>query len=179
LRVDHEIFIAPASDFARTKYTPSQRPLHHFCCERARAQHYDSLTQWTLCARLLAHQMQLLRKYTLLHAGAATRRYTPEKLLLSSLLLLAGAINHFFMVYPQKYKNCSTLTSNKLINELPLAKFLSCRRWPNYLAGHDVSGLECFKSQENDSVTSAKFCILVRGGQGALLPKFEMRFDLA
>jgi hypothetical protein len=109
LRVDHEIFIAPASDFARTKYTPSQRPLHHFCCERARAQHYDSLTQWTLCARPLAHQMQLLRKYTLLHAGAATRRYTPEKLLLSSLLLLAGAINHFFMVYPQKYKNCSTL----------------------------------------------------------------------
>jgi hypothetical protein len=29
--------IAPASDFASTKYTPSQRPLHHFCCERARA----------------------------------------------------------------------------------------------------------------------------------------------
>jgi hypothetical protein len=27
-------FIAPASDFASTKYTPSQRPLHHFCCER-------------------------------------------------------------------------------------------------------------------------------------------------
>jgi hypothetical protein len=43
--------------------------------------------------------MQLLRKYTLLHAGAATRRYTPEKLLLSSLLSLAGAINNFFMVF--------------------------------------------------------------------------------
>jgi hypothetical protein len=93
-------FIAPASDFASTKYTPSQRPLHHFCCECARA---------TLCARPLASQMQLLRKYTLLHAGAATRYYTPEKLLLSSLLSLAGAINNFFMVYPQKYKNCSTL----------------------------------------------------------------------
>jgi hypothetical protein len=76
---------------------------------RARAQHYDSLTGWTLCARPLARQMQLLRKYTLLHAGAATRRYTPEKLTLSSLLSLAGAINNFFMVYPQKYKNCSTL----------------------------------------------------------------------
>jgi hypothetical protein len=61
---------------------------------------YDSLTSWTLCARPLARQMQLLRKYTLLHAGAATRRYTPEKLLLSSLLSLAGAINNVFMVYP-------------------------------------------------------------------------------
>jgi hypothetical protein len=59
-------FIAPASDFASTKYTPSQRPLHHFCCECARAQHYDSLTGWTLCARPLARQMQLLRKCTLL-----------------------------------------------------------------------------------------------------------------
>jgi hypothetical protein len=49
------------------------------------------------------------RIVALLHAGAATRRYTPEKLLLSSLLLLARAINNFFMVYPQKYKNCSTL----------------------------------------------------------------------
>jgi hypothetical protein len=52
--------------------------------------------------------MQLLQKYTLLHAGPATRRYTPEKLLLSSLLSLA--INIFFMVYHQKYKNCSTLS---------------------------------------------------------------------
>jgi hypothetical protein len=102
-------FIAPACDFASTKYTPSQRPLHHFCCERARARNTDSLTGWTLCARPLARQMQLLRKYTLLHAGAATLRYTPEKLLLSSILSLAGAINIFFMVYPQKYKNSSTL----------------------------------------------------------------------
>jgi hypothetical protein len=105
-------FIAPASDFASTKYTPSQRPLHYFCCERSCAQHYDSLTGWTLCARPLTRQMQLLRKYTLLHAGAATRRYTPEKLLLSSLLLIAGAINNFFMVYPQTYKNCSTLRNS-------------------------------------------------------------------
>jgi hypothetical protein len=38
-------FIAPASDFGITlKYTPSQSPAHHLCCERARAQHYDSLT---------------------------------------------------------------------------------------------------------------------------------------
>jgi hypothetical protein len=44
-----------------------------------------------------------------IHAGAATPNYTPEKLLLSSLLSLAGAINNFFLVYPQKYKNCSTL----------------------------------------------------------------------
>jgi hypothetical protein len=112
-------FIAPASDVASTKYTPSQHPLHHFCCERA--QHYDSLTGWTHCARPFAHQMKLLRKYTLLHAGAATRRYTPlhaatrrytpETLLLSFLLLLAGAINKFFRVYPQKYKNCSTLST--------------------------------------------------------------------
>jgi hypothetical protein len=29
-------FIAPASDFASTKYTPSQRPPHHFCCESLR-----------------------------------------------------------------------------------------------------------------------------------------------
>jgi hypothetical protein len=61
-------FIAPASDFASTKYTPSQRPLHHFCSERARAQHYDSLTGWTLCARPLDRQIQLHRKYALLHA---------------------------------------------------------------------------------------------------------------
>jgi hypothetical protein len=92
-------FIAPASDFATTSFML-----------RARAQHYDSLTGLTQCARPLARQMKLLRKYTLLHAGAATRRYTPEKLLLSSLLLLAGAINNFFRVYPQKYKNGSTLT---------------------------------------------------------------------
>jgi hypothetical protein len=107
-------FIAPASDFASAKYTPSQRPLHHLCCERAR--HYDSLTGWTLCTRPLARQMQLLRKYTLIHAGAATRRYTPEKLLLSSLLSLAGAINIFFMVYPQKYKKCSTLDTLPLFS---------------------------------------------------------------
>jgi hypothetical protein len=79
----------------------------------ARAQHHDSLTGWTHCsrppARPLARQMKLLRKYTLLHPGAATRRYTPEKLLLSLLLSLAGAINIFFRVYPQKYKNCFTL----------------------------------------------------------------------
>jgi hypothetical protein len=37
-------FIAPASDFASTKYTPSQlqRSHHHFFCEHARAQHYGS-----------------------------------------------------------------------------------------------------------------------------------------
>jgi hypothetical protein len=82
---------------------------------QARARNTDSLTGWILCARPLARQMQLLRKYTLLHAGAATSRYTPEKLLLSS--LLAGAINNFFMVYPQKYKNCSTLFSQSFSNK--------------------------------------------------------------
>jgi hypothetical protein len=71
----------------------------------ARAQHYDSLTGWTTL-RAPARPPNAT-----VHAGAATRHYTPEKLLLSSLLSLAGAINNFFMVYPQKYKNCSTLCS--------------------------------------------------------------------
>jgi hypothetical protein len=101
-------FIAPASNFASLNI-PRANVHYIIFVARARAQHYDSLTGWTLFARPLARQMQLLRKYTLLHAGAATRRYTPERLLLSSLLSLAGAINNFFMVYPQKYKNCSTL----------------------------------------------------------------------
>jgi hypothetical protein len=33
-------FIAPASDFASAKYTQSQRPLRHFCCDCACVQHY-------------------------------------------------------------------------------------------------------------------------------------------
>jgi hypothetical protein len=66
-------FIAPASDFAITKYTPSQRPLLRFCCERA--QHYDSLTGWTLCTFPLARPPNATASK--IHTATRRRRYTP------------------------------------------------------------------------------------------------------
>jgi hypothetical protein len=69
---------------------------------------------------------------TVLHAGAATRRYTPEMLLLSSLLSLAGAINNFFMAYPQKYKNCSTLSTITFLNNTAKRNdFPQLKKWEN------------------------------------------------
>jgi hypothetical protein len=66
-------FIAPASDFASTKYTLSQRPLLRFCCERTR--HYDSLTGWTLCTRLLARPPNA--PASKIHTATRRRSYTP------------------------------------------------------------------------------------------------------
>jgi hypothetical protein len=90
-------FIAPASDFASTKYTPSQRPLHHFCCECARAQHYDSLTGWTLCACPLASQMQLLRKYTLYTVWQVTKLHA-RAAVLTGLNLFLVQFHHAFFI---------------------------------------------------------------------------------
>jgi hypothetical protein len=47
--------------------------------------------------------------YTLLHAGAATHLNICDSLPYYQPNTLAGAINNFFIVYPQKYENCSTL----------------------------------------------------------------------
>jgi hypothetical protein len=65
-------FIAPASDFASTKYTPSQRPPHHFCCECARASHH-AFGQADLTRSACVFAIVATRRNALLHAGAATR----------------------------------------------------------------------------------------------------------
>jgi hypothetical protein len=62
-------FIAPARLVILPVLNIPRANVHYIIfVASARAQHYESLTGWTLCARSLARQMQLLRKYTLLHA---------------------------------------------------------------------------------------------------------------
>jgi hypothetical protein len=60
-------FIAPASDFASTKYTPSQCPPHHFVAS-ARASHH-------------AFGQAELTRSACVFAIVATQRYTPHTLL--------------------------------------------------------------------------------------------------
>jgi hypothetical protein len=96
--------IAPASDFASTKYTPSQRPLHHFCCERARATLWQPSCFWTGWTKILWAD---LTRSACVFAIVATRRrsYTPEKLLLSSLLsakYVSWSNKYFFHGLPSK-----------------------------------------------------------------------------
>jgi hypothetical protein len=69
-------------------------------------QFYDSPRQlicfWRtffLCAKLIYSSVQLPGSHTSIFV---TPYYQPNT--------LAGAINNFFIAYPQKYENCSTLT---------------------------------------------------------------------
>jgi hypothetical protein len=66
-------FIAPASDFASTKYTPSQRPLHHFCCKRARA----TLWQFDRLDTLRAPARPPNETASKIHTATRRRSYTP------------------------------------------------------------------------------------------------------
>jgi hypothetical protein len=91
-------FIAPASDFASTKYTPSKH--------QHRASHY-AFGQAELTRSGYKHAAT--RRNALLHAGPATGLNMSGSLPYYLPNTLAGAINNFFMVYPQKYITCSTL----------------------------------------------------------------------